>query len=60
MCCLIRCDTKVTNKVDVRSIISEVADEKLEEKIEEIKKVEENPDNIPEDAVAANESAECR
>ena len=53
-------DAKEGNQVDDSSIISEVASDELEEKLEEIENVKENPDNIPEHAEVAKESLQCR
>ena len=54
---LIRSDKELASQVE-GLIISEVADDKLEEKLEEIEKVEGDPAYVQEDATAANESIE--
>ena len=58
--CLISSDNEEANQVDVGSIIGEIAEDELEEKLEEIEKVEENLDYVPEDDAGAKESLEYR
>ena len=59
-CCLISSDNEEANQVDVGSIISEIAEDEFEEKLEEIEKVEENLDYVPKDDADAKESLEYR
>ena len=57
---LIRSEKEVANQAEVSSIISKVADRKLEKKLKEIEKVEEDLNYVLEEATAANESLKYR
>ena len=59
MSSLVRSPTEVANEVGISSIIRETTDEE-EEKLVEVEKVEEDHDNVQENATAANKSHECR
>ena len=58
--CPISADNEEANQVEVGLIINETAEDKFEEKLEEIKKLEEGLDYVPEDAADAKESFEYR
>ena len=58
MSSLIRSLQEIANQVEVSSINREITDDKLEEKLEEVEKVEDDNNNITENSAAGNESHE--